>query len=632
MAAVATPRAPTPRPKAPATVSFLNDPAAAVPTPLATPGAERTRPPLQANPSARRSARPTPTDYLSDKATAAFIRRVLCSKHLAERGRATPSPIEELLPPLTSRNDVDLQLYALISVILREYVQVWYSKITPDDTFVDEIVQIIAHCTRALEQRLRKVDLESLLFDELPDLLDRHILAYRAAHDPVSRPPTEIDPREVYHSLCPLAPLTPIPRPEDPSSVARQQENETLYRQLLVQGVLAVLLPTEDLENSCLTSLVGQIFSELIIGNVLANRLSQPWLIYQIFIILTRVLDRRASEPIEEEVAEALQAGSTSALPRPVRRSWSIQGAFWSLVQWSFLAFSTVRFLVMTLAMSSSLPPRSDGELNEKDQVTGQISHSKTLNPPASSNEVQPVKTPIAALKLWSCVADLIEMDSRMPWLSGIMSLLQLGAMGGPGRIAGLNGAMDRLISHTIHQRLLDAALLPTILRSIRAALFPNNAPGVSTLVAPSSEEEMRALRRRCASAMLASIPPWLAGLYLGGRGLGFRWRSGPESRPGADDAAAPLAMSESEADVPGRGDATNGNRTNDLGNKSKENEDEEQQRMLAEIEEGILDIFSDEYCNKHLAYSILELILVRLMPELAEKGVVELWEERLSL
>lgn len=181
MAAVATPRAPTPRPKAPATVSFLNDPAAAVPTPLATPGAERTRPPLQANPSARRSARPTPTDYLSDKATAAFIRRVLCSKHLAERGRATPSPIEELLPPLTSRNDVDLQLYALISVILREYVQVWYSKITPDDTFVDEIVQIIAHCTRALEQRLRKVDLESLLFDELPDLLDRHILG-RSRH------------------------------------------------------------------------------------------------------------------------------------------------------------------------------------------------------------------------------------------------------------------------------------------------------------------------------------------------------------------------------------------------------------------------------------------------------------------
>ena len=46
---------------------------------------------------------------------------------------------------------------------------------------------------------------------------------------------------------------------------------------------------------------------------------------------------------------------------------------------------------------------------------------------------------------------------------------------------------------------------------------------------------------------------------------------------------------------------------------------------------EGILDILSDEYCNKHLLYSVLELILVRLMPELAEKGVAELEEERLG-
>jgi hypothetical protein len=79
------------------------------------------------------------------------------------------------LPPLSSRNDVDLQLYALIAIILREYVQNWYTKITADETFVAEIVQIIAHITRALEQRLRKVDLESLLFDELPELLDNHV-------------------------------------------------------------------------------------------------------------------------------------------------------------------------------------------------------------------------------------------------------------------------------------------------------------------------------------------------------------------------------------------------------------------------------------------------------------------------
>lgn len=69
---------------------------------------------------------------------------------------------------------MDLELYALIAIIIREFVQAWYSKITPDQFFVEEVVKIIAHVTRELEQRLRAVDLESLLFDELPELLEIH--------------------------------------------------------------------------------------------------------------------------------------------------------------------------------------------------------------------------------------------------------------------------------------------------------------------------------------------------------------------------------------------------------------------------------------------------------------------------
>lgn len=58
--------------------------------------------------------------------------------------------------------------------------------------------------------------------------------------------------------------------------------------------------------------------------------------------------------------------------------------------------------------------------------------------------------------------------------------------------------------------------------------------------------------------------------------------------------------------------------------------EDPEIERVLDDIETGFLDIFSDPYCNKHLLYSLLELVIVRLMPELAERGVVDLLEERL--
>lgn len=121
----------------------------------------------------------SPSDSTSDKATAAFIRRTLCSHDVllgnGEKGRNTPRPIEEVLPPLTSSNDVDIQLYGIISVIIKEFLQTWYSKITPDHVFVNEVLQTIAHCTRALEQRLRKVDLEALLLDEIPDLVEAHL-------------------------------------------------------------------------------------------------------------------------------------------------------------------------------------------------------------------------------------------------------------------------------------------------------------------------------------------------------------------------------------------------------------------------------------------------------------------------
>ena len=51
---------------------------------------------------------------------------------------------------------------------------------------------------------------------------------------------------------------------------------------------------------------------------------------------------------------------------------------------------------------------------------------------------------------------------------------------------------------------------------------------------------------------------------------------------------------------------------------------------MVDEVE-SILMVLSDECCNKHLMYGVLELVLVRLMPELTTQGVEELWDERLG-
>ncbi|KAK3375161.1 PXA domain-containing protein [Podospora didyma] len=721
-------RAPTPIPT-PTYSSYIirpKQPLSSETAATSTTTASQPQPPESESASPVRSATPQPRaggaarrgtstatspDALSDRATANLVRRILCPQHF-EKGKNSASPsIEGLLPPLTSRNDVDLQLYALIAIILREYVQNWYTKITPDETFVAEIVQIIAHCTTALEQRMRKVDLESLLFDELPELLDRHITAYRAAHDPIVQPPVATNPRQIYHSLCPLPALSPAPCPRDPKSIAQQAENEVAYRQLLVHGVLALLLPTEDLENGCLTALVGQIFSELIIGNVVVNKLSAPWLIWEMLIIVSNAIARRRGAGIE--------ASKGRGGPSEGRRStFSIQSLFWTILQWCFLATSFFRTIFAILVASRTVPPRisrsgsgsgSIGAHEEDDAAhhrLGTDEHMQAANPLRTGSE--PLRVPVVTFRSWTAVSNLIELDVRMPWLYGTLSILQWIAMTGPGRVANVDGMIDRLLSYGIHSYLLDPASLPPLLRNVRAALFPNNLPGSPTLKAPSSDAELLSLRRRCANALWGLIPKGVGRLYFGGRrgdrggpvfvtvvveeedkgissssgSTGSRGGPGNDtsiiSRPpqllmtrgsatqeqqqqpsGEDDregSSRPLPSTtlpqrtapknrghdhHSTSPSPSTAAPASSNKKskavtvqNVHYDEEKDDDDVDQEvddeHAVAEIESGILDVFSDAYCNKHFVYSIVELILVRLLPELSETGVVDLWAERL--
>ena len=46
---------------------------------------------------------------------------------------------------------------------------------------------------------------------------------------------------------------------------------------------------------------------------------------------------------------------------------------------------------------------------------------------------------------------------------------------------------------------------------------------------------------------------------------------------------------------------------------------------------ERILDVFGDKYMTKHLLYAVVELVVVRLVPEVGERSVRSVMEERLG-
>ena len=57
--------------------------------------------------------------------------------------------------------------------------------------------------------------------------------------------------------------------------------------------------------------------------------------------------------------------------------------------------------------------------------------------------------------------------------------------------------------------------------------------------------------------------------------------------------------------------------------------EEAEEMKMMTEQLESLLAIFGDAYLNKHWVYAVLELVLLRLVPEMGERTTRELLVER---
>lgn len=101
--------------------------------------------------------------------------------------------------------------------------------------------------------------------------------------------------------------------------------------------------------------------------------------------------------------------------------------------------------------------------------------------------------------------------------------------------------------------------------------MFPNNSMGPPAPPPPSAEERW-AIKRRAAGSIRALIPAYGAHKYFA-----------------TDD----------------------------------------EQAIINDVVENILEPLDDVYLNKHLVYAIVELILVRLIPELEEQPISDLLAER---
>ncbi|KAL9124187.1 MAG: hypothetical protein Q9217_006460 [Psora testacea] len=392
--------------------------------------------------------RHTASTDVSDRAPITLIRRILCppTHSTADKDR----PIDEFLPPLTSSNEVDLQLYAIIAIVVKDLVYSWYGKITPDQSFVEEVVRIIAHCTRALESRLRSVDLESLILDEVPELLERHVHAYRVSYESFQREGSlSTDPRVIYHNLNPHPALEPIP---DDSTVEEQSKNEAVYRQLLVQGALAILLPTEDLENACLRTLVADVIAEPILGNSIGGKVCESWFVWG---SITKLVDAVKAKTEANATGEEMEVDTRGRLEkfglvttekeetekdektggnRKKRRS-TFSSMCWRVLQYGYLTILTVKSVMVGILAAQYQAPRSTRSVHSS-PIKG------TFQP---SFQPRPRPRPILKFKIFSLISRLIDLRHRMPWLYGMLALWQHHLVEGRlEKVGGTDGILDQ--------------------------------------------------------------------------------------------------------------------------------------------------------------------------------------------
>ncbi|RPB21944.1 hypothetical protein L211DRAFT_811452 [Terfezia boudieri ATCC MYA-4762] len=501
---------------------------------------------------------PLPLAPHEDKKTLALIRRVL-------RPQSSPNtPLEDILPALTSSPGVDVQLYAFLAIVCRDFIFAWYSKITNDRTFVDEVIKVIAHTTRSLEQRLRQTNLEVLLLDELPALLDNHVRDYRQC---VYRHRTALCPHlsipEIFHNLQPHPALKSSP------------ESERVYLKLLSSGILATLLPTEDLQSNCERTLIREILSGLVLWNVV-DKLSEPWMLYDIITKVLGTPQQTAADSDSITPAEVMNSGDDSGMSKKdefkmKRRKSRHERRVSKQLLMKQVADMPSRTTTPVNPIAPAHPISISHHIEHLLGLAALLINLATTvvtsiyafmsHPPRPPRR----KKPILRMSFLKFISNLLRLDSSQPWLKGNL-LLALS----PFAIQPAGSLIDSLLSDLFQAHLASPDLVVKILASARAALFPNGTLGPPRPY-PTAVEQA-AIREMAMQTLLDKIPVVVKRHYFG-----------------------------------------------------------TEQREWMSIVNGYLDIFEEREVNKHLVYQILELVVVRLVPELEEVEVRKLMKERIG-
>lgn len=264
-------------------------------------------------------------------------------------------------------------------------------------------------------------------------------------------------PLQIYHALDPHPALSPITDPDSAEPSPEQVQNEAVYRQLLVQGALAVLLPTEDLENVSLRTIVGDIVADLILGQVVAEKVCEGWFLHEtitkvVDIIRARVEPKASGEDPHQDTRSRLEqfgllsnkATEVSHYSSKSRQSRP-SALFWQAMQWIYIGSIFVRFILVGLFQSRRLPARSvHVPCSASSPIRTKAASDRSPASPPTPTESDPWPRPVLTYSIFELISTLLDLSARMPWLASSFAFVENVLSSGTGHLGSTNSTLDK--------------------------------------------------------------------------------------------------------------------------------------------------------------------------------------------
>ncbi|KAG5358606.1 hypothetical protein CJU89_5229 [Yarrowia sp. B02] len=370
-------------------------------------------------------------------------------------------PVLELLPVPTSCSDaVNTQWYALTALICRHMVQSWYSRISDDPGFVTEMVEVLAKISRDVDLRLQTIDYETALLDGLPYLIDSHFEAVDRA---------KALQGTAFLPVNSLSEGLRVFRPHRAISGVPDDHSELVYQKLLAQQITTILLKRQKIDSKVAHAFISAILHDVVLAN-LFERLSEPWMLYEIIIKVCDMLPDNSKTPQKNDNGGRVMETVGYLISNGV-----------SIATETFYAARTY--------------VRSGFDFYEQNSVDPKNQEDK---------EKPSAPKPVTSRYFFQLLVNMSNIRAKKPLLASTLSYLSVFLEMQPLALSIRNVVVNSMNKHVLREKTAEI-----ILKNARTTLFPNNGPMGAARVLPTVLEQYD-IRQNARDALSRVFPPFV--------------------------------------------------------------------------------------------------------------------------